>query len=95
VIFYATYDGQPVDPLRGPTKLPSNRCCAIRRSKLEATHLLPDAAGGTNNRLSGRLAHYARSSSDDKSPIVAILSALDACMRKIFPCSKSEIHFGR
>ncbi len=45
----------------------------------------PDAAGGTANSYQDDWRIYARSSSDDKSPIVAILAALDALHAKNIP----------
>lgn len=74
VMFYAHYDGQPVDTTQwaNPPWSPTLR-----------TRALPD--GGTvipmptkPGTVQGEWRIYARSASDDKSPIVAFLSALDA-----------------
>ena len=73
VVFYAHYDGQPVDtadwssaPWR-PT---------LRTAPLEAGgREIPIPATG---RIDGEWRLYARSASDDKAPIVAMLRAIDA-----------------
>jgi len=74
VVFYAHYDGQPADTSRWST-LP------WRPTLLDRAH----SAGGreipfpaANGRVDPEARLYARSASDDKSPIVAMLSALDA-----------------
>jgi acetylornithine deacetylase/succinyl-diaminopimelate desuccinylase-like protein len=74
VMFYAHYDGQPVDSAQWANApwSPTLRSRAL-------------AAGGeviplptTPGTVQGEWRLYARSASDDKSPIVAFLSALDA-----------------
>ena len=74
VMFYAHYDGQPVDTTEWATHpwRPALRTAAL-------------SAGGTviplptqPGTVQGEWRLYARSASDDKSPIVAFLSALDA-----------------
>lgn len=74
VVFYSHYDGQPVDPQRwssdpwtptlrsGPLGAPGTR-------EIE----LPE-----NGRLDPEARLFARSASDDKAPIIAVLAALDA-----------------
>lgn len=68
ITFYAHYDGQPVDPANwsSPPWTPTFR----------------DAAGQTVQWKGGRLSPattlHARSASDDKAPIAALLAALDA-----------------
>ena len=74
VVFYAHYDGQPVDTTQwtSPPWKP-----VLRDKMLEAGGKaidIPDAPGS----VAGEWRLYARSASDDKAPIVAFLSALDA-----------------
>ena len=74
VVFYSHYDGQPVDPARWATPPWS---VVLRDGALTAgAREIPfPAAGG---RFDPEWRIYARSASDDKSPIVAMLTALDA-----------------
>jgi acetylornithine deacetylase/succinyl-diaminopimelate desuccinylase-like protein len=75
VIFYSHYDGQPVDPSRWiDTKPwePALRTNAIHRGGRLIPFPQPPARYEDDWRI------YARSASDDKSPPVAILAALDA-----------------
>lgn len=75
VIFYCHYDGQPTDPGRWMETKPW--APALRTGSIAAAgKLIPFPAAGTAFEENWRI--YARSASDDKSPIVAILSALDA-----------------
>ncbi len=67
LIFYAHYDGQPVDP-REWTSPPWK--AVLRDAKGEAIE--PTTPLNPESRL------YARSASDDKAPIIAMLAALDA-----------------
>jgi acetylornithine deacetylase/succinyl-diaminopimelate desuccinylase-like protein len=74
VVFYAHYDGQPVDTTQWAT--PPWRP-VLRDKALDAAGqviAIPTAAGSIQPEW--RL--YARSASDDKAPIVAMLAALDA-----------------
>jgi acetylornithine deacetylase/succinyl-diaminopimelate desuccinylase-like protein len=72
VVFYAHYDGQPVDPSRwhGDPWTPVLRDRALEDGGREIA--LGDGPFPAEARL------YGRSSSDDKGPIVALLAALDA-----------------
>jgi acetylornithine deacetylase/succinyl-diaminopimelate desuccinylase-like protein len=86
VIFYAHYDGQPVDPAAwtdGKPFEPVLRDAAIetggKRIPFPANSAQHGAVYNDNWRI------YARSSSDDKSPIVALLAALDALREKKIP----------
>ena len=77
VIFYAHYDGQPVDASAWTDGMPFRP--VLRNNSIEAggTRIPspdPNATGGYKDDW--RI--YARSASDDKSPIVAILTAIDA-----------------
>ena len=73
LVFYAHYDGQPVDPKDWATP----PWQAVLRDGLleDGGHVVPLPADGLVN-AEWRL--YARSSSDDKAAIVAIAAALDA-----------------
>ena len=76
VIFYAHYDGQPVDPAAWTDGKPFEP--VLRSDAIEAGGKripLPDRHPGAYND-NWRI--YARSASDDKSPIVALLAAIDA-----------------
>lgn len=73
VVFYAHYDGQPVDSARWATP-PWN--VVLRDGPLTAgAKEIPFPTGG--GRFDPEWRIYARSASDDKSPIVAMLTALD------------------
>jgi acetylornithine deacetylase/succinyl-diaminopimelate desuccinylase-like protein len=79
VIFYAHYDGQPVDPAAwtdGKPFEPLLRSDAIEAGGKRMAFPQNDAKGASAYKDDWRI--YARSSSDDKSPIVALLSAVDA-----------------
>jgi acetylornithine deacetylase/succinyl-diaminopimelate desuccinylase-like protein len=74
VVFYAHYDGQPVDTTQWKT---APWQPVLRDKQMEAGGSvipLPTTAGA----VQGEWRLYARSASDDKAPIVAMLSALDA-----------------
>jgi acetylornithine deacetylase/succinyl-diaminopimelate desuccinylase-like protein len=82
VIFYCHYDGQPVNPaLWVETKPwePALRTDAFERGGKR----IPFPPPGTPYQDDWRI--YARSASDDKSPIVAILAALDALRARNIP----------
>jgi len=74
VVFYAHYDGQPVDTTQWATPpwQPVLRDKALDAGGMPIT--IPSTSGGVN----GEWRLYARSASDDKAPIVAMLTALDA-----------------
>ncbi len=89
VIFYAHYDGQPVDAAAWTDGQPFEP--VLRDNSIEAGGKripFPDAAVGD---AVGKVAYkddwriYARSASDDKSPIVAILAAIDALRAQKIP----------
>ena len=73
VMFYAHYDGQPVDTTQwqSPAWTPTLRDGPLPNGRVIE---LPTAAG----TVQGEWRLFARSASDDKSPIVAFLAALDA-----------------
>jgi acetylornithine deacetylase/succinyl-diaminopimelate desuccinylase-like protein len=78
VVLYAHYDGQPVDTTQwaSPPWAPTLRDAPLADGGREIP--LPDTAGTKvpASFMNWRL--YARSASDDKAPIVAMLRALDA-----------------
>ncbi len=85
VIFYAHYDGQPVDPaawIDAPFD-PVLRSDAIEAGGKRIPFLVSGAGEPAIYKDIWRI--YARSSSDDKSPIVALLAALDALRAKQIP----------
>ncbi len=77
VVLYAHYDGQPVDPERWASDpwRPTLRDGALEADGRERALPAPSAPL-TSGHDEWRL--YARSASDDKSPIVAMMAALDA-----------------
>jgi acetylornithine deacetylase/succinyl-diaminopimelate desuccinylase-like protein len=86
VIFYAHYDGQPVDAVTWTDGKPFEP--VLRNAAIEAGgKRIPFPELGSKKRAiyedDWRI--YARSSSDDKSPIVALLAALDALRARKIP----------
>ncbi len=77
LLLYAHYDGQPVAPAQWVGTTPFHP--VLRAGLLErAPALLPWPADGAAARYDPEWRVYARSASDDKAPIVAMLAALDA-----------------
>ena len=74
LLFYCHYDGQPVAAAQW--KQPSPFTPVLRRGRMQDDAAIVDLASVDRVQPDWRL--YARSASDDKSPIVAILSAIDA-----------------
>jgi acetylornithine deacetylase/succinyl-diaminopimelate desuccinylase-like protein len=86
VIFYAHYDGQPVDPAAWTDGKPFDP--ALRTAAIEAGgKRIPFPQNSPENpaHYDDDWRIYARSSSDDKSPIVMLLAALDALRAKEIP----------
>ncbi|HET7260160.1 MAG TPA: M20/M25/M40 family metallo-hydrolase [Candidatus Acidoferrum sp.] len=86
VIFYAHYDGQPVDPAAwtdGTPFVPVLRSDAIEAGGKPIPFPANSAKQPAIYKDDWRI--YARSASDDKSPIIALLSALDALRAKGIP----------
>jgi acetylornithine deacetylase/succinyl-diaminopimelate desuccinylase-like protein len=83
IVMYAHYDGQPVDPSRWATPpwSPTLRDAPLERNGKVIP--LPDRGGVLD--ADARL--YARSASDDKAPIVAMLAAIDALRASRIPLS--------
>jgi len=77
VIFYAHYDGQPVDAAAWTDRAPFEPI--LYDNAIEAGgKRIPFPATATTSHYKDDWRIYARSASDDKSPIVALLAALDA-----------------
>jgi acetylornithine deacetylase/succinyl-diaminopimelate desuccinylase-like protein len=88
VIFYAHYDGQPVDPAAWTDGAPFEP--VLRNAAIEAGgKRIPFPANDAQHRAvyNDDWRIYARSASDDKSPIVALLAAIDALHEKKIPLS--------
>ena len=85
IIFYAHYDGQPVVASEWTDKAPFDP--VLRSNSIEAGGgKIPFPEAGNNpSAYEDGWRIYARSSSDDKSPIVAMLAALDALRAKNIP----------
>ncbi|HEX9760642.1 MAG TPA: hypothetical protein VGA40_06965, partial [Candidatus Acidoferrales bacterium] len=82
VMFYCHYDGQPVDPSKWTGTQPWEP--ALRTDAIHKDgRLIPFPARGTPYEDDWRI--YARSASDDKSPIIGILTALDALRARNIP----------
>jgi acetylornithine deacetylase/succinyl-diaminopimelate desuccinylase-like protein len=82
VIFYAHYDGQPAEP--GGWSGTKPFAPVLRTATTEAGgKLIPFPSPGTPYQDDWRL--YARSAADDKSPIEALLAALDALRARHIP----------
>ena len=75
LLLYAHYDGQPVDPPQWKQPGPFTPVLRDRRLE-EGGQEVPGL--GTRDRFEPDWRLYARSASDDKSPIVALCAALDA-----------------
>ena len=92
LLFYIHYDGQPVDPSKWIDSQPFQP--VLRPGKMEAGSTTPKPiplpSGQEHFQEDWRI--YARSASDDKAPIIAILTALDAIKAAGFPL-KHHIKF--
>lgn len=75
LIFYAHYDGQPVEPAKWVGTAPF-RAILRNRAIEDGGEEIPLPSSGSRCNPEWRL--YARSAGDDKTPIIAILQALDA-----------------
>jgi acetylornithine deacetylase/succinyl-diaminopimelate desuccinylase-like protein len=86
VILYAHYDGQPVDPAAWTDGAPFEP--VLRDAAIEAGGNripFPASSAGHRGLYNDDWRIYARSASDDKSPIVALLAAIDALRAKKIP----------
>jgi acetylornithine deacetylase/succinyl-diaminopimelate desuccinylase-like protein len=91
IVFYAHYDGQPTDARKWAGTHPWEP--ALRSAPLEkGGRLLPMPSGGERIDPEWRL--YARSASDDKAGVMAILTAFDALRaKKISPTVNLKFFF--
>ncbi len=79
LIFYAHYDGQPIEPGKWTGTDPF--VPALRTDSINAGgKLIAFPPAGTPYEDNWRI--YARSAGDDKAPIVAVLAAIDALRRQ-------------
>ena len=86
LIFYAHYDGQPVDASAWTDSKPFEP--ALRSDAIEAGGKrlpFPENSGKEDRPYQDDWRIYARSASDDKSPIVAMLAAIDALQARNIP----------
>lgn len=89
IIFYAHYDGQPVEPAKWVGGEPFTPI--LRSGPVEAGGRdIPALTNGAPIDPEWRL--YARSTSDDKAPIIAICAALDALRENKIPI-QSNLRF--
>ena len=87
LLFYCHYDGQPADPARWIGHDPWQP--VFRNGRLEdGAEIIPLPTGGIDPQW--RI--YARSASDDRAPIIMLLSALDA-LREAGIATQSNIKF--
>jgi len=87
LVFYAHYDGQPVDPKEWAT--PPWQPVIRNRPLDKGGDVIPLPSSG---KIDPEWRVYARSASDDKAPIIAIATALDA-MRASKIALKSNLKF--
>jgi acetylornithine deacetylase/succinyl-diaminopimelate desuccinylase-like protein len=86
VIFYAHYDGQPVDPGAWTDGTPFEPVLCSDAIEAGGKRIpFPESNGREPAVYQDDWRIYARSSSDDKSPILALLTALDALRAKQIP----------
>jgi len=83
VVFYAHYDGQPVDT----TRWSSSPWQPIMRDGILEEGASEKPWGAASSGVDPEWRVYARSASDDKSPIVALLRSIDALKDRGLPLS--------
>src|SRR5207245_8797173 len=83
LIFYAHYDGQPVDAAAWTDGKPFEP--VLRSDAIEAGGKRIPAPEKHRGAYGDNWRIYARSASDDKSPIVALLAAIDALRAQKIP----------
>ena len=88
IVLYAHYDGQPLDPKEWA--MPPFEPTLLTRSLNDGGTVIPLPPAGTPFDPESRL--YGRATADDKAPIIAIVTALDA-IRAAGLKTKSNIKF--
>ena len=88
IVFYAHYDGQPLDPKEWAT--PPWQPVMRDRPLDQDGKIIPMPEAGVHFNPEWRI--YARSASDDKAPIIAMATALDALQAARIPL-QSNIRF--
>jgi acetylornithine deacetylase/succinyl-diaminopimelate desuccinylase-like protein len=85
LMFYVHYDGQPVDPAKWIDSRPFEP--VIRPGKLKANSVVPRPIPlpPSEKPFEKNWRIYARSTSDDKAPIISILAAMDALKQGNIP----------
>jgi acetylornithine deacetylase/succinyl-diaminopimelate desuccinylase-like protein len=83
ILFYCHYDGQPVDPASWAQDSPWDP--VLRTGAIEAGGTVIETWPEPGARVDPQWRVYARSASDDKAPIVALMAMLDAWDRAGIP----------
>ena len=78
IMFYSHYDGQPVDPTKWIDMEPFAPTMRPGKMKAGSTEPKPIPLPKKGEKINEEWRLYARSASDDKSPITALLAAIDA-----------------
>ena len=78
IMFYSHYDGQPVDPTKWIDMEPFEPTMRPGKMKAGSTEPKPIPLPKKGEKIKEEWRLYARSASDDKSPITALLAAIDA-----------------
>ena len=78
IMFYSHYDGQPVDPTKWIDMEPFTPTLRPRKMEAGSTEPKPIPLPKKGEKINEEWRLYARSASDDKSPITALLAAIDA-----------------
>lgn len=78
LMFYVHYDGQPVDPSQWTETHPFKPALRPGRLKTGSNEPAPVPFPAAGEKLPEDWRIYARGSSDDRAPIIGILTALDA-----------------
>jgi acetylornithine deacetylase/succinyl-diaminopimelate desuccinylase-like protein len=76
LMLYAHYDGQPVDPAKWKQEGPFNP--VLRTGRLDASNLRDVPNPRSIDQFDPEWRLYGRAAADDKAPIVALVTALDA-----------------